>query len=98
MHVWNFVSRSLRWVAGSFIFCDAAVFRDLGGFSHELFASEELDLSKRLKKVARQKGKQVVILHRHPLVTSARKFHLYTRGEHFRFLARTIVTWGKTLN
>ncbi|MBC8097785.1 MAG: glycosyltransferase [Akkermansiaceae bacterium] len=95
---WNYVSRLCRWVAGSFIFCEAKAFRDIGGFSHELFASEEIELSKRLKKLARTRGRKIVILHRHPLVTSARKLHLYTAREHLIFLARTVLAGGKTLN
>jgi glycosyltransferase involved in cell wall biosynthesis len=96
--LWNYVSRIFRWVAGSFIFCDAEAFREIGGFSNELFASEEIELSKRLKKLARARRKKVVILHRHPLVTSARKLHLYTAREHLMFMLRTILAGGKTLN
>jgi glycosyltransferase involved in cell wall biosynthesis len=94
---WNLVSRAMRWVAGSFIFCEAKAFREVGGFSQELFASEEIDLSKRLKKLARARGKKVVILHRHPLITSARKIHLYTAREHAAFMLRTILAGGRTL-
>jgi glycosyltransferase involved in cell wall biosynthesis len=96
--LWNGISRTLRWVAGSFIFCDAEAFRTIGGFSNELFAAEEIDLSKRLKKLARKTGREVVILTRHPLVTSARKVHLYTLREHLAFLTRTILAGGRTLN
>lgn len=96
--MWNVVSRICRWVAGSFIFCDAAAFRKIGGFSHELFASEEIELSNRLKKLARAERKKIVILHRHPIITSARKLHLYTAREHFLFMAKTILAGGKTLN
>ena len=96
--LWNWISRTFHWLAGSFIFCDAAAFRKIGGFSNELFASEEIDLSRRLKKLARAEGKKIVILHRHPLVTSARKVQLYTLREHLSFLAKTILTRGKTLN
>jgi glycosyltransferase involved in cell wall biosynthesis len=96
--LWNGVSRALRWVAGSFIFCDAAAFRKLGGFNINLYASEEIELSKRLKKLARAERKRIIILHRHPLTTSARKLRLYTAREHFLFLARTILRFGKTLN
>lgn len=96
--LWNNVSWMLRWAAGSFIFCEAAGFRKVGGFNMELFASEEIDLSKRLKKLARAEGKKIVILRRHPIVTSARKLHLYTAREHFSFLAKTIFRGGKTLN
>lgn len=85
---WNLLSRSFRLLAGSFIFCEAATFRAIGGFNEELFAAEELDLSRRLKKLARKNGKRIVILHRHPLATSARKLHLYSFREHFRLMAR----------
>jgi glycosyltransferase involved in cell wall biosynthesis len=85
---WNCSSRMGRWLAGSFIFVEAAAFRKLGGFNNELFAAEELDLSKRLKKLARETGRGIVILHGHPLVTSARKMRLYTIWDHLKLLAR----------
>jgi glycosyltransferase involved in cell wall biosynthesis len=94
---WNVISRVMRWVAGSFIFCNAAVFHEIGGFSRELFAAEEIDLSRRLKRAARRRGLQIAILHRHPLLTSARKARLYTPREMLGFLARTIVRRGRTL-
>jgi glycosyltransferase involved in cell wall biosynthesis len=84
--IWNGVSRVFKLLAGSFIFCETKTFRAMGGFSHELFAAEELELSQRLKKTAKTAGKRIVILHRHPLVTSARKMKLYSAREHFRFL------------
>lgn len=95
--LWNQISRWLHWAAGSFIFCDTAAFRQLGGFNEKLFASEEIELSKRLKRLARSTGRKMVILNRHPLLTSARKVHLYTPGEHLRFLAKTILRGGRPL-
>ena len=95
--IWNLISRTMTWAAGSFIFCGAAAFREIGGFSQELYAAEEIDLSRRLKRLARQRGQRLVILHRHPLVTSARKAQLYTPREMTRFIARTIVRRGRTL-
>ena len=94
---WNLLSRLKRWAAGSFIFCEAAAFREIGGFSNELYAGEELDLSERLKQLGRATGRRLVILHQNPLVTSARKIHLYTPWEHFRFLVRTVLAGGRTL-
>lgn len=88
MQLWNLASRAGRWLAGSFIFVQAAAFRGLGGFSQELFAGEELELSKRLKRLARQTDRRVAILHRHPILTSARKMRLYTLGDHLRLLVR----------
>jgi len=89
--IWNLTSRVTRWAAGSFVFCEAGAFREVGGFSQELFASEEIDLSKRLKRVARARGQRFVILRSHPLLTSARKVHLYSRGEYLRFLVRAML-------
>ena len=94
---WNWVSRIGCYAAGSFIFCEAAAFREIGGFDNQLYATEELDLSRRLKRLAGKTGKRMIILHRHPLVTSARKIHLYSRREHLRFLARAILRWRRTL-
>jgi len=87
---WNWSSRLGRLLAGSFIFVEAAVFRRIGGFSNELFAAEELDLSKRLKKLARETGKEIVILHSHPLVTSARKMRLYTAWDHLKLVTHVL--------
>ncbi len=84
--LWNRLSQSWRLLAGSFIFCEAAAFRKVGGFSNELFAGEELDLSKRLGQLARETGREIVILHRHPLLTSARKMRLYSTWELLRFV------------
>ena len=95
--IWNTASRTLKLLAGSFIFCDAAAFRQIGGFSHEFFAAEELDLTKRLKKFARETGRRLIILHRHPLLTSARKLKLYTPREHLRFMFRATINHRRML-
>jgi hypothetical protein len=59
--------------------------------------AEELELKQRLKKLARATGKKIVILHRHPFVTSARKMRLYTMREHLRYLAKVIFSNGRAL-
>jgi glycosyltransferase involved in cell wall biosynthesis len=95
--LWNALSRINRWAAGSFMFCEAAAFRRAGGFSGELYASEEIDLFRRLKRTARREGRTIVILHRHPLRTSDRKLRLYGWRELFRFMVKTVVSRGRTL-
>jgi glycosyltransferase involved in cell wall biosynthesis len=94
---WNFLSRRARWAAGSFIFCEAAAFRRLGGFSQDLYAAEEIELFRRLKRLARLEGRSIVILHRHPLRTSARKAQLYTKREHLVFMLKTLLLGGRNL-
>jgi glycosyltransferase involved in cell wall biosynthesis len=89
---WNAISRTMSWAAGAFIFCEARAFRSLGGFNEALYAGEEIDLSRRLKRVGR-----VLILKRHPLHTSGRKADLYAWHEHARFLLRVLFTGGRAL-
>jgi GT2 family glycosyltransferase len=95
--LWNYASRIHQLMAGSFIFVEAAAFRQVGGFSHELFAAEELDLSLRLKKLARATRRKIVILHRHPIKTSARKMKLYSSRELLVFFARSIFNHRRTV-
>jgi len=94
---WNAISRAMRWAAGSFIFCRRDVFSELGGFSEELYASEELELFQRLKALARRRNREIIILHRHPLRTSDRKLRLYGRGELLGFLGRLVLHPRRTL-
>ena len=90
--IWNAISRVMRWAAGSFVFCKADAFRQIGGFSTELYASEEIDFSRRLKRLGR-----FTILHRHPLRTSGRKVRLYSKREYFSLLARIVLSGGRAL-
>lgn len=94
---WNAWSRISRWAAGSFVFCDASAFRQLGGFSLRFYAGEEIDFSRRIKRLACTRGRTIAILHRHALVTSGRKARLYTWRELLSFTARTILYGGRTL-
>jgi glycosyltransferase involved in cell wall biosynthesis len=95
--LWNLASRIGKLMAGSFIFVEAAAFREIGGFSHEWYAGEELEFCRRLKKLARVKKRQIIILHRHPLGTSGRKADLYTPWETLWMLARVVTTGGRSL-
>ncbi len=95
--IWNYASRLNRLMAGSFIFVEAKAFRETGGFSHELFAAEELELSLRLKKMARATQRKIVILHRHPIKTSARKMKLYSSREMGAFFVRSIFNHRRTM-
>ena len=94
---WNAVSRLLKWAAGSFIFCEAAAFREAGGFSQALYAGEEIELFRRLKTLARARRRRIVILHRHPLLSSDRKVKLYHWSEMGLFLVRMAASRGRSL-
>ncbi len=64
--LWNGVSRLLGWAAGSFIFCRAHAFLEIGGFSLNYYVAEEIDLSLRLKRWASDHDSRFSILHHPP--------------------------------
>lgn len=82
---WNLLSRTGGWLPGAFIFVETRAFRQLGGFNEALYVAEEIEFTRRLKRLARKQGRRIVILSRHPLLTSDRKVRLYGAREHLRF-------------
>lgn len=95
--LWNWASRLRGLLAGSFIFCEAAAFRKIGGFSSEFFTGEELDLGKRLTALAKETGRKIVILHRHPMLTSDRKVLLYSTWENLSFMLKAGLRPGRVM-
>lgn len=89
--LWNLISRTFRWAAGSFLFCRADAFHDVGGFSHDLFAAEEIDLTKKLKRWGKQRSLGFTILNKTPHISSARKFHTYNKRDFFGQLFRLVI-------
>lgn len=85
--LWNLIARTGRLACGAYLFCETRAFRELGGFSNELYAAEEIDLSRRLSRWARARGRSVRIITSHPLHTSMRKLDLYSPRE----LARMVL-------
>ena len=73
MPILNAGFRWRRLLHGMFVFIETAMFRKLGGFSIETFAGEDWELGQRIEKLAKETGKRFVILHQHPIVTSARR-------------------------
>ncbi len=56
MRLWTGLSILFRWAAGALVVCRSDAFRDVGGFNQELFAADEIDLSKLLKNWGRSAG------------------------------------------
>ena len=88
--LWSRVSISCRWAAGSLLLCRTDAFREVGGFNEAFYVAEEIDLSRRIKKLGRQRGLKFIILTAHPLRTSARKMRLYSGAE----IARQFIRLG----
>lgn len=93
----NLAARFTHLTAGCFIFCPATAFRELGGFSHELFAAEDAQFGWSLRRWARDRGMDTVVLHRHPPVTSSRKLELYSKREILTLFGRFLLLPKRTL-
>lgn len=75
--LWERISVLLKIAAGSYLFCQRVAFEAVGGFDEKLYASEEVRLSRLLKKWGRTHGRSFVILDKTPIQTSARKMEWY---------------------
>lgn len=89
--IWNRLSRWMCWMAGSFVLCRTEAFRLVGGFDETLYASEEIELSRKLKRLARERRQRVVIIADQSLLTSGRKVTLYSKWELLRLLLQSLV-------
>jgi glycosyltransferase involved in cell wall biosynthesis len=70
--LWNELSRRRRLAAGSFVFCLREAFLAVGGFSEAVYASEEIWLSRDLKRWGLSRGYEFLILDE-AVTTSGRK-------------------------
>ena len=78
LKLWNRISVLTRNAAGSFIYCQLDAFETIGGFSQNVYASEEIWLSRKLKKLGRKRGQRFNIIKQPPVITSMRKMQWYS--------------------
>ncbi len=76
--LWEHISKLTRTAAGSYLFCRRDAFEAIGGFDETLYASEEVRLSRLLRKWGKAQGKHFEILTAHPVETSGRKLNWYS--------------------
>ncbi len=60
----------MRWPASSYIFLRTEDFHKLNGFSEKLYASEEIDFGRRLKKLGKKRQQRMQIFTQTPISTS----------------------------
>lgn len=94
---WNSLSRVLGLACGAYLFCRREAFVELGGFSTQLYAAEELDICWRLRRWGHEHGEKLVIITETRLHTSMRKLDLYTPAELLLMLARAVVNPTRAL-
>ena len=94
--IWNSIGRVMRWAAGSFLFCRASAFRELGGFSQDWFAAEEVEYCIRLNQLGQRLAKRMMILNE-PVISSGRKVRALFTLKNLVHGLEAIVTFGETL-
>ena len=83
---WNFISFHTRNAAGSFIYCQRDAFETIGGFSEAVYVSEEIWLSRDMKKLGKKRDQQFSIIRQPPVITSMRKMQWYSPPRIFLYL------------
>ncbi|HSF23520.1 MAG TPA: glycosyltransferase [Blastocatellia bacterium] len=83
--------RAAGIACGCFLFCTRQAFEAAGGFDENLFASEEIWMSRALKR----QGRFVVL--REAVTTSGRKLRMYSGKEVLRLFAGILVAGPKAL-
>jgi len=78
LNLWNFISIYTRNAAGSFIYCQRDAFETIGGFSEAVYASEEIWLSRNMKKLGSKRKQSFCIIKQPPVITSMRKMQWYS--------------------
>lgn len=76
LRLWNTLSPLLGYAAGAFVFCRREAWEETGGFSHDLYASEEIAFSRLLRRWGRARGMSFQILPQ-SIDTSMRKVRWY---------------------
>ena len=87
---WNTVSARLGLAAGCYLFCTRAAFQGVGGFSEQVYAGEEVFLSRALARWGRRHDQRVRILAT-PVVTSGRKAEWFRPSRHLLIVLQVLL-------
>ena len=74
---WNRLSITLSVAAGCFVYCRREAFEAVGGFSEAVYASEELWLSRQLRRWGKGHGMSFCIIREHAALSSGRKLEWF---------------------
>lgn len=81
MQWWNWISYKGKMAAGCFVFSRRDAFDAVGGFNNQVYAGEEIYLSRKLKRWAKKHGMSFHIAQVSPVVTSVRKLQWYSSAQ-----------------
>ncbi|MCB1167649.1 MAG: glycosyltransferase [Leptospiraceae bacterium] len=76
---WNWLSKTRKLAAGCFVFCRMDAYCDFGGFDETVYASEDLRISRAIKKWGRHHRMNFSIIEEPRVRTSSRKLRWFSR-------------------
>lgn len=71
--IWNRLAVRYRLAAGCFMYCSREGFEEVGGYSEKVYASEEIGISRRLKRWGTSRGLAFEVITQPSILTSSRK-------------------------
>lgn len=89
--LWNGLSGRLRLAAGCFVWCRREAFDAVGGFSEAVYASEEIWLSRRLRRWGRSRGQAFCIISDYAACSSGRKLEWFSTWQQLLLLLLVIL-------
>lgn len=92
---WNRISVTFRLAAGAYVYCRRDAWTDTKGFDEDVYVSEEIWFSRRLKAWCRERHLRFQIITTASVVTSARKLEWYTPMQILKQLA--ICCWPRAI-
>ena len=81
LKAWTWFSVSLGLAAGCFVFCKREDFEAVGGFSENVYASEEIWFSRAIMRRAKKRGERFSIITDYPVISSGRKMQWFSMGK-----------------
>jgi glycosyltransferase involved in cell wall biosynthesis len=84
--LWNGVSRRLRWAAGCFVYARREGFEAVGGFSEQVYASEEIWFSRALRRWGKKRQQEFCIIDEFAAVSSGRKLQWFSTWQQLGLL------------
>lgn len=87
---WNALSARLGLAAGCYVFCTRQAYDAVGGFSEQVYAGEEVFLSRAMARWARHHGQRFQILET-PVITSGRKADWFSPTRHILVVLQVLL-------
>lgn len=74
LNTFHWFAKTFGLAAGCYVYCLKQTFLDTGGFSSKMYAGEEIQFSKEIKKWGKRKNMDFILIRDYPIQTSTRKF------------------------